>query len=161
MVNAFELDDTLAAALGLRELKIKFALVVHRRFDLLHAPDLFEFALGLAGFGILGAEAIDKVHEAPDLALLMFESGQELFLVSFALFKVIVVIAPEANEFALANLDDAADELVEEFAVVGDDKDCARIALEIFLEPEQRFKVEMIGRFIEQQQIRLLRQKSG
>src|SRR5438876_11339907 len=98
MVNAFELDNALAAALGLGELKIEFALVVHRRFDLLHAPDLFEFALGLAGFGILGAEAIDKIHEAPDLALLMFESGHELLLVSFALFEVIVVVASETDE---------------------------------------------------------------
>src|SRR5258708_6025438 len=101
MMNAFELDDELAAALGLWELKIKFALVFHRRFDVLHAPDLFQFALGLAGFGILGAEAIDKIHEPADLALLMFESGHELILVSLALFKIIVVVAAETNEFAL------------------------------------------------------------
>src|SRR5437899_7406376 len=125
MVNAFELDDTLAAALGLWELKIEFALVVHRRFDFFHAPDLFEFALGLAGFGILGAEAIDKVHQPPDLALLMFESGHELLLVSFSLFKIIVVVASEPNEFALANLDDAANELVQELAVVRNDEDRA------------------------------------
>src|ERR1051326_5963089 len=36
----------------------------------------------------------------------------------------------------------------------------ARITLQVFLKPKQRFQIEMIRRFVEQQQIRLLRQQS-
>ena len=42
-----------------------------------------------------------------------------------------------------------------------DDQDRAGVALQIFLEPEQRFEVEVIGRLVQQQQVRLLRQQPG
>src|SRR5262249_54952876 len=55
----------------------------------------------------------------------------------------------------------AADELVEEFAVMRDDENRAGIGLEIILEPKERFEVEVICRFVEQEQIGLLCQQAG
>ena len=40
-----------------------------------------------------------------------------------------------------------------------DDQDRAGVALQIVLEPEQRLEVEMVGRLVQQQQVRLLRQQ--
>jgi hypothetical protein len=42
----------------------------------------------------------------------VFESRHHLLLVRFALHKVIVVIAPIANQLALSNLHNVANELV-------------------------------------------------
>ena len=49
--------------------------------------------------------------------------------------------------------------LIEKFAVVRNHQDRAGIVLQIFLKPEQRFEVEMVGRFVEQQQVRLLHEQ--
>ena len=78
----------------------------------------------------------------------------------FALDKVLVVVAAIADELALADFHDAADELVEKFAVVRDDENRAGIILQITLKPEQRFEVEMVRRLVEQQQVRLLREQT-
>src|SRR5262249_4561205 len=123
VVNIGQLDDALPAALRFRELKIDVAPILDRRLDFFHALDLLQFALRLGRFGVLGAEAVDKLHQAGDFAFLVFESGKELLFVRFALLQVIVIAAAITNEPALADFDDAADELVEELTVVGDDQD--------------------------------------
>jgi len=84
-----------------------------------------------------------------------------LFFGGFALVEVIVVVAAVTDEFALANFDDAADELVEELAVVRDNENRAGIGLEIFLEPKEGFEVEVVGWFVEQEEIGLLRQQAS
>ena len=155
------LIDLQPAALRLGELEIQLALVALGRLDLVHALDLLELALGLRGLGVLGAEAVDELHQAGDFALLVFVGGQELLLVGLALFEVLVVAAAVTDQLALADFDDAADKLVEELAVVRDDENRAGIALQILLEPEQRLQVEMVGRLVQQQQVRLLRQQPG
>src|SRR3954470_9873194 len=91
----------------------------------------------------------------------MLESSKQLVFVRLALNEVIIVIAAITNEPALADFNNAADQLVEKFAVVRDDENRSRIRLEIFLEPKQGFQVQVIGGFVEQQQIRLLGQKAG
>src|ERR1043166_182013 len=158
-VDVLELDDALATAFGLGKVEVELAVVGGGCLDFVHALDLLELALRARCHRVLGAEAIDEFHEAANLALLTFIGGDELLLGGFALQKVIVVIAAITNEFALANLDDAADELIEEFAVVRDDEDRAGITLQIALEPKQRFEIEMVGGFVEQQEVRLLREQ--
>jgi len=159
VVDAFEFDGAQPAAAGLRELKLELALLARGRGDLVHALDLLELGLGLGRLGVFGAEAVDELQQAGDLALLVFVGGQLLLFVRLALLKVFVIAAPVADQPALADFDNAADDLVEELAVVRNDEDRARITLEIFLEPEQRLEVEVVGRLVQQQQIRLLRQQ--
>ncbi len=42
-----------------------------------------------------------------------------------------------------------------------DDENRPGVALQILLEPQQRLQVEMVGRLVQQQQVRLLRQQPG
>ena len=161
LVDVLELDDPQAAALRLGKLEIQRASVGLGRVDLVHALDLLELALGLGGLGVLGAEAVDELHQARDLAFLMLVGGEELLLVGFALLEVLVVVAAVTDQAALANFDDAADELVQKLAVVRDDENRAGIGLQVVLEPQQRFEVEVIGRLVEQQQVGLLRRAAG
>ena len=148
-----------SAALRLGELEIQLAVVAFGRLDLVHPLDLLELALGLRGLGVLGAEAVDEFHQAADFALLVFVGGQLLLLVGLALEQILVIAAAVTDQPALADLDNAADKLVQELAIVRDDQDRAGVALQILLEPEQRFEVEVVGRLVQQQQVRLLRQQ--
>ena len=161
VVDVFELDDLDSAALRLGELEVQLAVVTFGRLDLVHPLDLLELALGLRGLGVLGAEAVDEFHQAADLALLVFVGGQLLLLVGLALEQILVIAAAVTDQPALADLDDAADKLVQELAIVRDDQNRAGVAFQILLEPEQRFEVEVIGRLVQQQQVRLLRQQPG
>ena len=60
----------------------------------------------------------------------------------------------------MPDIEDAADELVQKFAVVGNHQHPAGVALEILLEPEQRLEVEVVRRLVEHEQVRLLREQS-
>src|SRR5205085_12394249 len=124
-------------------------IVSRGRLDLVHALDLLELALSLAGLGVFGAEAVDEFHEPADFAFLMLEGGDELLLMCLALNEIIVVITAIANESALTDFDNAPDELVEKFTVVRDDHNSAGITFEIALKPKQRFQIEMVGRFVQ------------
>ena len=112
--------------------------------------------LRLRGLGVLGAEAVGELLELLDLALLVLVGGELLLLLRLALAEIVVVVAAVADQLALADLDDAADELVQELAVVRDQQDRAGVGLQVVLEPQQRLEVEMVGRLVEQQQVRLL-----
>ena len=57
-----------------------------------------------------------------------------------------------SHERPAADLGDSGDDSVEEEAVVRDEDDGVRILREILLEPVARFQVEVVGRFVEQQQ---------
>ena len=159
MMDVFQLDDSQSAALRLGKLKVDLPLIIRRRFDFLHALNLLELALGLGGLGVLGPETVHKFHQPPDFALLMFVCRQELLFVRFALRQVIIITAAVTDKPALADFDDAADQFIEKLAVVRDDQDRAGIMFQVFLKPKQRLQIQVIGRFIEQQQVGLLCQQ--
>ncbi len=117
-MNALELDNALSAALRLRKFEIKLGDFVGGGFHLFHAIDLFQLALRLRCLGVFCAEPVDEIHQAPDLAFLVLERRDELLLVRFPLDKIIVIPAAVPNQAALANLDDASDDLIEEFPIV-------------------------------------------
>ncbi len=128
-MDVFQLDDFESAALRLRELEADFAIVAGGRFDFLHAVDLLELALGLARLGVLGAEPVHEFHHPANFPLLAFVSGEKLFFVRGALFEIIVVVAAIAQQLALPNLHDAADELVQKFAIMRDHQNRAGVIL--------------------------------
>jgi hypothetical protein len=76
-------------------------------------------------------------------------------------FEVVVVVAGVAVERAVAQLEDAGAEGVEERAVVGDDDQAAGVAREVVLKPEQRLEIEVVGRLVEQQQRGLGDEQAG
>ena len=64
------------------------------------------------------------------------------------------VVALERVALAAVELEDPAGHVVEEVAVVGDRHDGARVVLEELLEPVDALGVEVVGRLVEQQQVR-------
>ena len=160
-VDVLQLDRPEPAALRLGEPEIQLAVVALGRFDLVHTLNLLELALGLCRLGILGAEAVDEFHQAADFPLLVFVEGQLLLLVGLALQEILVIAAAVTDQLALANLNNASHKLVQELAVMRDDENRSGVALQIVLKPQQRLQVKMVGRLVQQQQVRLLRQQSG
>ena len=65
------------------------------------------------------------------------------------------VISRMGKRSALIDFDDARGDYIEEVAIVRDEDDRAGKAFEIIFQPADRFGVEMVGRLIEQQKIRL------
>jgi hypothetical protein len=81
-----------------------------------------------------------------------------LLLVGEALLLLIeprrVVSLPRDAEAAV-ELEDPAGDVVEKVAVVGDGDDRPGVLLEVALEPRHRFRVEVVGRLVEEQQVGL------
>ena len=102
--------------------------------ELLFAGDLF----GL-GAGVLGG---------PGIALL-------------ALPVVRAVIAAEDRESSVAQLPDPGDGRVEERPVVRGDHERAGTATEVLLEPLERVEVEVVRRFVEQEEVRIGDDQAG
>ena len=161
IMDVLQLDDAVAAALRLREMKMDTPAFLDRCFDLVHPLDLFELGLRLCRLAGLGAEAVGKILELLDFLLLVFVGRQQLHFVGLALDEVFVVIAPVPVQLRLPDFDDAADEFIQEGPVMRNQQNRAGIILQIFLKPLQCAEVEMVGRLVEQEQVRLLHQQSG
>ena len=94
-----------------------------------------------------------------DFALLVLIRRFKLHFRRITLNQILFVIAPVTDQTALADFKNAADNLVQELPVMGDKQDRARVTLQIILEPQERLQIEMVGRFIQHQQIRLLHEE--
>ena len=79
----------------------------------------------------------------------------------FLAFEVVVITAGEAQQPAAVEFADARRELVEEGAVVGDEQHGARPGADAVFQPLDGDDVEVVGRFVEQQQIGLADQRLG
>ena len=64
------------------------------------------------------------------------------------------VAATVERQFALIDMGDVINHFVEEVAVVGNQQQGARIAFQPLFEPDDCVEVQVVGRFVEQQQIR-------
>ena len=69
------------------------------------------------------------------------------------------VVARVGLELPLVDVDDLVDDGVEKLAVVRDEEQRAGIAREPVLEPEHGVEVEVVGRLVEQQQVRAAHQR--
>ena len=69
------------------------------------------------------------------------------------------VVALERDAPTAIQLQDPLGHVVEEVAVVGDGHDGARVLLEEPLQPEHRFRVEVVGRLVEQEQVGVTEQQ--
>ena len=160
-VNFFEADDALATARGLRDLEAERFAWGDGFFDEIHAFDLLEFAHGLAGLGGDLAEAIVEFAEVGDFLLLIFVGGVLLFVAFLFEAEEVSVIARIRDELSFIDFVDAADDFVHESAIMGDEKNGTGIGLEILLEPEERDEIEVIGGFVEHEEIGLHDEESG
>ena len=155
MIDIFKRDHAQTAAHRLRKMELDRLSARDRSRDFFHAIDLFQLALCLRCFARLGAKSIGKQLQRRDFFLLIFVSGELLFFACRFLLDIIVPVAPITHQFRVRDLDDAADKLIQKFAIVRDHDNRARITSQIFLEPLKRFEIEMIRRFVEQKKIGL------
>ena len=156
-----EHDHLQSRARRLGELEVDALELVHRLLhrDLLEAFDLFFLGFGAGGHRRLGAKAVDELLQVGDLTLLVLEGRRLLQLPVLLLLQVIVVVAGVAVQCAGAQFEDAVAEGVEEGAIMRNDDQPARVARQVFLKPEQRFQIEMVGRLVEQQECGLTDQE--
>ena len=108
--------------------------------------------LGLAGFGL---ETVDEgLHViAPGLLLLGHRRLQRAFL--SALAGELVVGALVIGQLAVFEVQDAAHGAVQQAAVVADDQHRMGVFRQIAFQPERPFKVEVVGRLVQKQQVGL------
>ena len=69
---------------------------------------------------------------------------------------VLVIVSSVTMEFCLRDFDNRPDQLVEEFAIVGNHQDGAWVVPKVLLKPDKRFEVEMVGGFVQQEEIGFL-----
>ncbi len=134
-------------------------------------------ALLLAARGALAAQLLERAHAAlvarapgldaladPHFFLRQLLVEQRAFLrlgvrpLGLAPQVVLVVPGP-AGQLAAVDLDDARGQRLQEGAVVGNEHQRARELLEEVLQPGDRLDVEVIGRLVQQQDVRLQQQR--
>ena len=103
----------------------------------------------------LGLEPIDKGLQVLALCFLLFRRRSIQRLTLGSLPGERRVAAAIKRELAGIDVQDPVDGIVEQVAVMADDDDGSRIARQVIGQPQRAFEVEVVGRLIEQKQIRL------
>ena len=80
--------------------------------------------------------------------MLVFVGRKVLFFAGRFFDDVLVVVSSVAMQFCLSDFDNRPDQLVKKFAIVGNHQDGAWVVPKVFLKPDKRFEVEMVGRFV-------------
>ncbi len=140
------------------ERELERAVDVRRR-DPLHPFQRLDPALRLLGLRRLGAETVDEGLQVRDLPLLLRVTRllQRELLRALALeLRVIARVRPELQP---VDMHDRRDDRVEEIAVVRDQQQRPGVAGEPVLEPQHGVQVEVIGRLVEEQQVRAAHQR--
>ena len=99
--------------------------------------------------------------ELPDLGLLLLILPHFLQIAALLLHGVEAVVAVVELRVAVQNLDDAGDGAVQEIAVVRDGDDRALERGKVFLQPLDGVEVEVVGRLVEQQNVRVLQNQAA
>ena len=102
-----------------------------------------------------------NIFDARDLLVLLPLGLPQPFEHRVALLDVLAVVADVVGQLAQVEVGDARDDRVEEVAVVRDEDDRVRIRAEVLLEPVARLEIEVVGRLVEQQQVRAPEQQLG
>ncbi len=150
--HALEPHQQVGQAVGLRKAEPKGRGAVGRG-HLLHALQGLEPALGLAGLGGLGSEAIDEALDAGDLRLLLRVGG-------LALAALLGVLGLEGREAAVVQPQLAVLQMghvvhhgVEEVPVVGDQQQGAGVGGQPLLQPQDGVQVQVVGGLVQQQEV--------
>ena len=156
--HALELHELLRGNGHRREREFERAVDVRRR-DPLHSLERLDPALRLLRLRGLGAEAVDERRQMRDLPLLLRVGRLLQRELQRALALELRVVPGVGPELLRVEVDDAGDDAVEEIAVVGDEQQRAGIAGEPVLEPQHGVEVEVVGRLVEEQEVRPAHQR--
>ena len=161
LAEAVEPDHVVAAARRLGELEFDGPLL-GRDLDPLDLGDLLDPRLHLGGMGCPRREAGDELLFLGEHLLLAAVAGQKLLAPDLPFPEVEIVVAAVGGDRAVGHLDDAGHHPVHEFAVVaGHQKRALERAGEPLFEPDDRFHVQMVGGFIQEEHIGVDRQDFG
>ena len=154
-VDAGHVDDRRRhRPVGLGEVKRRGVLVV-RDGDVLHAREHLQAALRLPGLGRLGAETVDEALQLGTPRVLLRLERRLVRVPLRALACEGRVVARIGGEVAIVEVDDAVAHAVQKVAVVRDDDRRVAVACDVVLQPQRAFEVEVVGRLVEQQKVRL------
>ncbi len=160
-VDAFQADGALAAARGRGDLEAEGLARRSRFFDEFKALNLFEFAHGLGGLGGDGAEAVGEFLEGGYFLLLVFVGGELAFVAFFAFAEEVGVVAGVVDEFFLGDFVNLRHEFVHELAIVGNHQHGAAVVLQVSLKPDERDEVQVVGRFVEEEEVGFHDEEAG
>ena len=156
LLHTLQRNGPLTTPRRLGETEMNGRLVGLRSLDPLHAGELLNAVLGLRGLAGFGTEAIDETLQMRDLALLVAIRGKMLLLAGLFLLQARIVVSVVADEFAVTNFDNPLADEIQKFPVVRNRQNRTGISREMVLKPSKGFEIEVVGRFVQQQQIRLL-----
>ncbi len=144
---------------GSRELPFEARLRLYRG-DFTEARQRLDAALHLLGLGRLCTKALDKTRDSRGLAFLSGDECPRALALGRVLYFEGAVVARVGAQPAGFDEQDAAHHAVQEFPVVGYQQQCAGIVPQPLLEPEDRVEIEVVGRLVEQQQVRAAHQRA-
>ncbi|CAJ0800102.1 hypothetical protein LMG18090_03947 [Ralstonia mannitolilytica] len=151
-IHRLERQHRVGRGLRLAEFEREARRRMHGR-EALHALERLDTALRLLGLGGLGLEARDERFEMRDLLLLPCVGGFLLRHLLQALRLELRVVAAVALELLLLDVQRDVAHGVEEFPVVRDHHQRAGIPREPVFQPDHGIQVEVVRRFVEQQQV--------
>ena len=150
-----------APALGARGKREVHPLALRRDLDRDDLVEHLDPALDLRRLRRLVAEAVDERFHPGDFVVLLLLALAQLFHPRLALAQVGRVVADVVGQRAEADLRDARHDRVEEEAIVRHEDDGVRVLREILFEPVARLEIQVVGRFVEQEQARPAEQQLG
>ncbi len=115
--------------------------------------------LRLRRFCGLVAEAVYEILQMTDFLLLLLVGGDKRFQLRLPHFLIVRKIARIAPERPAEQLVDFGDGHVQKIAVVAYEQKAALIAAEELLQIRARLQIQIIGRLVEQENVRLLHER--
>ena len=150
--HVVQAEQRIGNAIRFQYAKVKRRIDMGRRHGL-HALEFFETTLGLARLGSFGTETPHEGFDLRHALLLTLVEGLLLgkpFGTLHFKSRIIAAIKPHLLVF---DMHDVGYHSIKEIAVMGDQQQGAGIALQPVFEPIGGVEVEVIGGFVEQQQI--------
>ena len=136
-----------------------FVIRSFRLVDLLHAVEIFDLRLGKGRLVFLVPELFDQCLKPLDILLLPVVCGHLFLEAVFLLFRKRGVVSDIPRHRAVFHVIDDIADMIEKHPVMADDHNRPGIFLHIAFQPFDRLKIEMVGRFVEKQNIRFGKQK--
>jgi len=130
-----------------------------RRRDEFHAFQRLHAALRLLRFGSLRLETVDEALQMLHrLLLLHIRALLQRDLLRAQDFELAVIAAVTLDLPVLQMQRDVADG-IEEFAIMRDHDQRSRIAMQPVFQPDDRIEIQVVRRFVQQQQVRAAHQR--
>ena len=161
LADFFQLNDFLGAARRLGEVEFKYFPAGYRFLNDFHLFQLLDAALDLPGFGIDGAETVNKFLNVRYFLLLVAVGRLKLLEAHVLLLEEVRVIAAVFHQFFVVDVVHAFHQLIHEIPVVGNHQDGSGVVFQVSLEPQQGQEVQVVGRFVQHQEVRLQDKELG